>query len=301
MFSKEELIEILKIENSTTFHNSNNKMIGYIIERLTASGINFIEQKTKISHNIYLIKPGRPLVCCHTDSMKLTKDDAKRYKGVEIYISEENGVIKASRSGKKAILGGDDGCGIFILLNLLEEGADISFAFFSNEEVGMLGSRTFPQELLDGIPYGLVIDRMGNSDIICTKNGYGSQEFEIALSEVGEEFGYKPAQGFCSDADVLRNHMSCANISCGYFDAHTTDESVVYEDVVKANLFIKKFLETHSETFFPISPKAASLYVDKTVSKATKELFEDLRNNLINLASEEQIISIILDNLYNRR
>ena len=163
MLNKEELIEVLKIENSTYLKNEDNEMITYVKERLTAMGIIFEEQITKYSHNIFSIRNNRPLICCHTDSMK-KKSGSHPLDGFE----NNEGKIIAVRGGKRSVLGGDDGCGIFILLNLLESGADISFAFFSNEEIGMYASKLFPKKLLATIPECLVIDRMGNKNIICT-------------------------------------------------------------------------------------------------------------------------------------
>ena len=308
MLNKEELKEILAIENSTNLKPSQNPMIPYIIGRLEAAGIPYEEYKDTNCHNIFSIREGKPLISCHTDSMKGTYSDIKKKKGqvfpaIEI-LDADDGSIVAYRGDRQAVIGGDDGCGIFILLNLIETGHDISFAFFSGEEQGMIGSRCFSREerhkeLLRSVPWALVIDRMGNSDIICTQNNYGSKEFEAALCRVGEAFGYRPARGFVSDADVLRNYISCANLSVGYYHAHSPEEFVVYEDVEKAYNYIHEIIGQLSETRFEVNEMFAGLYVQKTVKTSTLKLRKKLNEELIFLADEKAIDAIMVDTINN--
>ena len=241
MLIEKELMHILSLENSTRRPNKDNQVIDYVITRLNGMGIKFDTQKNQNGvYNIFSIKEGRPLVSCHTDSMKLTSaaDYTLDHEKI-ISVKKDGNKIVAFRDGKRSVLGGDDGCGIFILLNLLESGADISFAFFSNEEIGMHGSRAFTGEILKGteIPYGLIFDRKGCNDIICNQNNYGTKRFEKALSNVGVKHGYAPARGYVCDADNLRHFFSCANIGCGYYDTHTCNEYVVFDDVIKAYNF----------------------------------------------------------------
>lgn len=297
MLNKEELISILKIENSTTFSNKDNDMISYIKERLTASGVVFEEQVTKISHNIFSIRDNKPLICCHTDSMKMTHDDVKKSKKtgfLPITVEENNtGEIVAFRGERRAILGGDDGCGIFILLNLIESGADISFAFFSNEECGMFGSRLFPKEKLATIPYCLVIDRMGNNNIICSRNNYGSEEFENALVEVGVPFGYKPERGFCSDADALREYISCANLSCGYYKAHSCQEYVIYNDVINTYNYVNEIIRAFDGRVFEKNSHLASAFIEEEIVDIISGLQKKFNKEYKFFASEENISTLM--------
>lgn len=299
MLNKEELISILKIENSTNFKNEDNEMIYYIKDRLTTMGITFEEQITKYSHNIFSIHDNRPLICCHTDSMKMTSADAKFKKNSGSHplsvFENDKGQIVAKRDNKKSVLGGDDGCGIFILLNLLENGEDISFAFFSNEEMGMYGSRLFPKERLATIPYCLVIDRMGNDNIICSKNNYGSKEFEDALVEVGAQYGFHQQRGFCSDADSLREYISCANLSCGYYDAHSCNEYVIYDDVIKTFEYVTNIIREFNGREFPKNTNLASAFIEENITDITKKIFGKFRTEYMFYVSEENISQIMIN------
>lgn len=297
MLNKEELISILEIENSTDFANIDNMMISYVKDRLTASNIAFEEQITKLSHNIFSIHENRPLICCHTDSMKMTQVDVKRSKKtgyLPLSVRENNsGEIVAYRGERRSVLGGDDGCGIFILLNLLESGADISFAFFSNEECGMFGSRLFPKEKLATIPYCLVIDRMGNNNIICSRNNYGSEEFENALVEVGIPFGYKPERGFCSDADALREYLSCANLSCGYYKAHSCQEYVIYNDVINTYNYVNEIIRTFEGRLFEKSSRLASAFIEEEVVNIISGLQKKFNKEYKFFVSEKNIAELM--------
>lgn len=299
MLNKEELIEVLKIENSTYLKNEDNEMITYVKERLTAMGIIFEEQITKYSHNIFSIRNDRPLICCHTDSMKKTRVDFKFKKKsgshpLDVFENNEGKII-AVRGDKRSVLGGDDGCGIFILLNLLESGADISFAFFSNEEIGMYGSRLFPKKLLATIPYCLVIDRMGNNNIICSQNNYGSKEFENALLEVGEPYGFYSEKGFCSDADALREYISCANLSCGYYEAHSCEEYVIFDDVINTFNYVSDIIRAFEGRTFPKSPNFASAFIEEEITDITKKIFNNIKSEYMFYVSEENIAKIMID------
>lgn len=290
--NKEELIFLLSKENSTDSQNKENELIIFIKEKLSTLNISFEEQKNKYVNNIFSFKEGKPLFCCHTDSMKLTSSDLNSKNEIfPIEIIEEGNKIKALRNSKKAIIGGDDACGVFILLNLIERyGDDISFAFFSNEETGMYGSRFLIKSTKPTFPYAIVIDRAGDSDICCEQNGYGSIDFETALCSVGEEFGYKPNKGFCSDADVLRNVTSTTNISCGYYKAHSPEEYVIYEDVIKAYSFCEKIIQIIGVTNFEKSEKLCSTYVETNLSNNFIKLIEELTSENFGLISQEDII-----------
>jgi ribosomal protein S27AE len=152
-------------------------------------------------------------------------------------------------------IGGDDKCGIYIILYYLKYiSKDINFLFTVGEEVGGIGSKHFVInnkniKKENNIPYGLVLDRRGNCDIICANNGYGVLEFEEALKKVGKKFNYKDATGTFSDADYLSKLFSCANLSVGYNNPHTNSEFVDIEDLHSAIEFVATIVTEVNETF----------------------------------------------------
>ena len=293
--NKEELIDILSKENGTNKTSEENMLISYIKTRLDEKGIKY---SYDIYGNIYSFVKDKPLFCCHTDSMKETKSDITLPEYHPLEVLEVKEKIIGKRYDKRAVLGGDDACGVFIVLNLIEEyGENISFAFFSSEETGMWGSRFLSIEfdMKDMFPYTILLDRMGNSDIICTQNGYGSEEFEGALFNIGEKFGYKPNKGFISDADTMRKYSATANISCGYFNAHSEKEYVIYEEVVKAYNFCEEILKELGTTKFPLSNKRFSLYLENSLKKGFADFIKEQEETFYGLTDGKEIFSFYKD------
>ena len=180
-----------------------------------------------------------PLLSAHMDTVRKNDDFC-----IGAFLTEEEDSDKISSGG---ILGGDDKCGVYIILKALEEGKKVNFIFSRDEEIGCLGikallkpnwveNKVLADKIRNNCLWCLVLDRRGNSDIICTKNSYGSKEFEEALKKASDEggFGYKPESGLCSDANTIRDFISTANISVGYFKPHSKDEYIVKADLQKA-------------------------------------------------------------------
>lgn len=89
-------------------------------------------------------------------------------------------------------------------------------------------------------------DRKGNSDLI-TSIGFSelcSDEFIKAVKP--EEWGYKENNGLLTDVMVLKGNgmgVSCVNLSCGYYNAHSDHEITVKKDLMKGLLFVEHIIE----------------------------------------------------------
>lgn len=254
---KKMLLEIFHIPASSTYEVG---MATYIEDKLKEIGI---EYETDAKGNIFRLDGARPFLNAHMDTVQSLEDCflAEHIDIKEDYFLEGLGTI-----------GGDDKCGIYIILRLLQKGYDINFAFTVEEEIGLHGS-TFlaknEEKRLKECLYGITLDRKGNSDIICYDNGYGTLEFEKALEKVGEEFGYKGTFGVLSDADVFNETMSCANLSVGYYNVHTKTEFVILKDLVKAEQFAESILLNINERF-EIPESRYTYYYDYYNGKRSK-------------------------------
>ena len=180
--------------------------------------------------NLYNItNDNSPLLSAHMDTVQ-DIDDALLTKFINIYDNYLSGY---------GVIGGDDKCGIYIILELLKERKDLNFVFSVEEECGGNGIMTFVAgNDFSHIPYGIVLDRRGGNDIVCKKNDYGVKEFEDTLAEIGKLFGYKPAIGTFSDADYLNEQLSVANLSVGYYNPHMKSEFVKLNEVKNAMNFV---------------------------------------------------------------
>jgi len=225
-------------------------VILYIIEKL---------KKMKISYtidsvgNIYNVdKVGKPLLSAHMDTVQGAAD-VLAIK--DIQFSREMIV-------GKGVIGGDDKCGIYIMLELLRKRKkDFNFVFSVEEETGGVGIRSFMDVVdLTHMTYGLVLDRWGSSDILCSGNEYGTQSFEDALTKVGKDFNYVPAIGVFCDADYISDDISCANISVGYYKHHTKEEFVIIEDLKRAVEFVDAVLDNVTQYYIAPEKTASMLW-----------------------------------------
>ena len=165
-----------------------------------------------------------------------------------------------------------------MILKMIEEDKHINFFFSNNEEYGMEDtSRMFVKTHdLSHIPYGLVFDRRGSGDIICFQNNYGSAEFERVLSEIGRDFGYSPTRGMMCDADFFRNQISVANLSVGYYNAHSRKEFVVWEHLLNAYAYASKVIDVNTSKFEP-NGEYLSWYYEREVLNYFGSVFDVVR------------------------
>lgn len=134
-------------------------------------------------------------------------------------------------------IGGDDKVGVFVCLTALLELPDVKCAFFRDEEVGCEGSRLAVVSFFDDCAFALQCDRRGNKDFINDINGMDmySKEFSAAIAPTLLHHGYKETDGMMTDVEKLKQvgvNLCMANMSCGYYEPHTSNEYVVITDVL---------------------------------------------------------------------
>lgn len=208
---------LLDLFHIPALSSKENKIRDFITSYLKSIDIDFSIDDVG---NIYNISnKNKPLLSAHMDTVQ-DDFDALMSK----FIGLKNNIIKGY-----GIIGADDKCGIYAILDLLKNGhTDMNFLFSVEEEVGGNGSLHFTSKHdLSHILYGLILDRRGNGDIICEYNEYGTKEFEKTLSQIGTHFGFKPDKGTFSDADNISEQISCANLSVGYYNAHFKNEYAI--------------------------------------------------------------------------
>jgi len=158
---------------------------------------------------------------CHTDTVH-------RAEGVErqvVQLSEDGWAFKKDGD----ILGADDTTGVWLCLNLLYKKIPGLYIFHRAEEVGGRGSSFIANktpQLLKGINKVLSLDRKDYHDVIIWQRGRmtASEEFGNALAkQLGH--GFRNERGVFTDS-ANYDHIvpECANLSVGYFRAHSADE-----------------------------------------------------------------------------
>ena len=140
--------------------------------------------------------------------------------------------------------GGDDKVGIFMCFKALIEFPNIKVVFFSREEIGYVGSAACDMSFFDNTTLVLQADRNGNSDWITNTNGseVNGKEFRDKIAHLLDKYNYKPCSGVGTDVGKLKNRglkVAAANLSCGYFEAHTDNEFIVLPDIQCAWMLMK--------------------------------------------------------------
>lgn len=180
------------------------------------------------------------LLTAHMDTVHevtCRKYDVKKLDGKTI-VSSKDGI------------GGDDRCGIYMILEILNAGYRPSILFCEDEEIGGVGSRKFTKteyiEDLKEMNYLIELDRANDKDAVFYD--CGNMDF---INFITETTGLKEAFGSFSDISVLSPACDIAsvNLSCGYYNAHTTKEYVVMEEMLYIIEVVKKLLDTESEQY----------------------------------------------------
>lgn len=230
----------------------------YVKDILTKNDVSFYEDKTG---NIYNIdKVGVPLLSAHMDTVMKPNDEV-------LASMVEPDDTKLIVTG--GICGGDDKCGVYLILKILiEKKHNVNFIFSVNEEIGCLGIKAFfknkenEEKVKTNSLYCLVLDRNGHSDIICERNDYGTLEFEKALHEVSKRYGmlFEPKMGLFSDADHISNYISTANLSVGYYNAHTANEYIDIDAMEFSGTFVELILSNVKTKFEPCEKSYKNWY-----------------------------------------
>ena len=196
-----------------------------------------------ISDNGYIYAKGSVpvLLTAHMDTVH--KDNVKDF--YEYFDRENNQHIISSPQG----IGGDDRCGVYMILEIIKT-HKCSILFCEDEESGGIGSSKFCRtELvkeLSALKYFIELDRANGTDAVfydCDNKDF--TEFIL------DNTGYEEEWGSFSDISTLSPVCGIAsvNLSCGYYNAHTTSEYVIMEEMMNTIEVVKKLLDVECEKF----------------------------------------------------
>lgn len=252
----ELLKEVLSVPTSTY---NEDLMISYLQKWLDEKNI---PNYTDSHGNVYATKKIQevpddfyyPCVISHTDtvhglgSINVQEEQLPNAQG-ETKLS-----LKAyDEKGKPTGIGGDDKCGVFACLTLLEELPYLKAAFFVSEETGCHGSRKADKSFFHDVGYAIQFDAPENWMI--TEKCFGQVLFdrntdffkscdEVLCEGMNSDYMRYMVHPY-TDVYALRSQFdfSCINFSIGYYDYHTKDEYVVVEDVFNGIKMGKKMIE----------------------------------------------------------
>ena len=151
----------------------------------------------------------------------------------------KNGTISSPQG-----IGGDDRCGVYMILEILKE-IDCPVVFCEDEETGGYGSEDFAETELcrslgNRISYVIDLDRMNSHDAVYYD--LDNPDFEEFVEKEFWKFSYGSFTDICNLCPTIG--VAGVNLSCGYYKQHTTNEYVVLDEMEKcikeAKLLIKR-------------------------------------------------------------
>lgn len=153
-------------------------------------------------------------------------------------------------------IGGDDRCGIYMILELIKT-HKCSVLFCEDEEIGGVGSDKFILtslfDELKEMKYMIELDRANENDAVF----YDCDNPEFTKFII-DNTDLKEAWGSFSDISNLAPaaKVAAVNISCGYYHAHTTGEEVVVEEMLHNIEVVRKLLDVECEQFEYVEAKS---------------------------------------------
>lgn len=140
-------------------------------------------------------------------------------------------------------LGGDDRCGVYAIMKLLEKYKPYVL-FTEDEEIGCIGAKKTVDKLLKPkVKYIIEFDRRGCND--CVFYDCGNEEFMDYI----ESFDFEMDYGSCSDISILGNEWDIAsvNLSSGYYNEHTEKEYIIFHELENTIVRAEKMLRDYEK------------------------------------------------------
>lgn len=180
-----------------------------------------------------------PLFVAHLDTIELghksTQNHKTLYRFDDLIVTDGN-----------STLGADDGAGVYILIEMLTNNVPGGYLFTTGEEVGGIGStyaEKYHRYILEKYTHAIQFDRRGTSDVI----------YSMAVGQTGSKqtaqdicnllnMGHTPSNkgSFTDVANFVDAIPECFNISCGYNNEHSVNESL---DIIYLEKLINRLLQ----------------------------------------------------------
>lgn len=242
-----ELLKALYTINSKSGREGRIK--AFVLEQL--ADVPLVVEEDEIG-NLFITKGEAqkyPCVTAHLDEVH----EQSPYRIVE----EASGIFGEDEHGKMMGIGADDKNGLWIIINLLHELPVLKVALFVEEEkkgdlAGCRGSSFCSLHHFDNVLYVLAVDRKGSSEIVI--NGKG----DVKLCDASfpplhllHQYNYECVDGGKTDVVELKMRgleVPCCNISCGYYNAHKSEEYTNVLHLRKAHAFVRAWVEYTLET-----------------------------------------------------
>lgn len=196
---------------------------------------NFYITKGKVNEEEYFPCIVAHMDTVHGDQLDLIDEDLS----LDIFEEKADGktILFAHHPIKKKYtgIGGDDKCGVYICLRLLEKLDNIKCAFFVEEEIGMQGSSQCNLEFFNDVGYALQFDAPTADwfSLSCSGHKLWTEEYFSVIESVLHDYNIENiSRDPFTDVVQLRKKFDfcCSVLPTGYYDQHTAHEYVIEEE-----------------------------------------------------------------------
>lgn len=243
--NKELLFQLYCIHSKS---GNEKKMRKFLRKQAFDCGATSVETDKK--GNLLIIKGESetyPCLAAHMDQVQ--NKHSKDFRVIEI---GEDVIGWSPKCHEQQGLGADDKNGIFICLELLRKFDVMKVAFFVGEETGCVGSSEVDLSFFKDCRFIIQPDRMGRNDLI-TSMFVGSVCSKDFINAIGyADYGYSFERGSITDVGELVERgvgISCLNLSCGYYDAHTDHEMTVLSHLENCLNFVEHIVATCTDVY----------------------------------------------------
>lgn len=248
----DRLVEVLSVP---TYSKNESRLIKYLEDDLTKNGYSYTKDDIG---NIFVTKGvsnNYPLFVAHTDTVHRVDEDLtiKRYNHNDNRHKNKLALTGYnSKTNEPSGCGGDDKCGVYLALEMLDHLENVKVAFFVSEEIGCIGSNyavKYNKEFFSDVGYAIQYDSPEGDSLSATLMGKElfetSKVFRDKVSGLILEHGIDKWERhpYTDIWPMLENFdYCCLNLAAGYYKYHTSNEYVIVDDVQNAfDLGVKLF------------------------------------------------------------
>jgi putative aminopeptidase FrvX len=274
-------LKLLKQLYQINSKSGNETQITDFIVTFVQSHYPSVEVEVDSTGNIYITKGKSdtyPVVVAHTDQVGT-------YKGNITIFRSEGIIIGIGEDGKQVNLGADDKNGIWIALELLRTEPVLKVAFFPGEEIGCVGSKACNMDFFNDARFVIQCDRRNGSDFIHTAGGVKLCDNSFPSAELKTKYGYQNTTGLMTDVQTLKKRglsVACCNISCGYYNPHTTSEYTDVGELINCLQFVREIVQTVEYTPHEYKPYSSTYSYTGSSSQLSFDWDDSLEDDYYN-------------------
>ena len=235
--TQDKLTRLTEVLSVPTYSRNEKLMIEYLQKVLTEKNY---DHYTDSHGNVYVTKGNLkhfPCFVAHTDTVHPVN------LNMTVLQTEDtnDGLILTGidkTNGKPSGIGGDDKCGVYLALEMLDALPNVKAAFFVSEEIGCKGSMYADPKFFENVGYVIQYDSPGGNSMSLTLMGryLFNQKSHFANKVTGlikehgiTDWAYHPYTDVWQIMEKF--NIACLNLAAGYYRYHTDNEYVVVDDV----------------------------------------------------------------------